>query len=117
MTNPLDGNTSMPEELTPLPNGPFFRFPDETTGMAALDAAGFTTTDEDGTVQILTASHAYALDVVGSISIGGEYDEEGEVIEPPTLLDGWHVNYVGELPDGWEEYVVRPEQPVRVFAS
>ena len=24
---------------------------------------------------------------------------------------------VGEMPDGWEQYVVTPEQPVRVFAS
>ena len=61
--------------------------------------------------------HTHALDVIGPISIGGEYDEEGEVIEPPTLLDGWHVNYVGELPEGWEQYVVRPQQPVRVFAG
>jgi len=102
------------ELLTPLPsNGPFFRFPDEVTGMAALDAAGLLTEDGDP----LTASHTHALDVVGLISIGGEYDDEGEVITPPTLLDGWHINYVGELPDGWEEYVVSLEQPVRVFAS
>jgi hypothetical protein len=98
----------------PLPsNGPFFRFPDEATGMAALDAAGLLTEDGDP----ITASHTHALDVIGTISIGGEYDDEGEVITPPTLLDGWHLNYSGELPDGWEEYVVRPEQPVRVFAS
>jgi hypothetical protein len=103
MTNPLDGNTT----------GPFFRFPDEATGMAALDAAGLLTEDGDP----ITASHAHALDVIGTISIGGEYDDEGEVLVPPTLLDGWHINYSGELPDGWEEYVVRPEQPVRVFAA
>jgi hypothetical protein len=102
---------------TLVPNGPFFRFPDQATGMAALEAAGFTTTDEDGNTTILTASHTHALDVVGLISIGGEYDDEGEVLVPPTLLDGWHLNYIGELPDGWEEYVVRPEQPVRVFAA
>jgi hypothetical protein len=104
----------MPEELTPLPpNGPFFRFPDEATGMAALDAAGLLTEDGDP----ITASHTHALDVIGTISIGGEYDDEGEVLVPPALLDGWHLNYIGELPYGWEEYVVRPEQPVRVFAS
>ena len=37
-------------------------------------------------------------------------------ITPPEILDGWHLNYQGELPEGWEEYVVTPEQPVRVFA-
>jgi hypothetical protein len=96
----------------------FLRFPDEATGMAALAEAGFTATDEDGTVRILTASHTHALDCIGTITRGGEYDPEtGEVITPPTVLDGWHVNYIGELPEGWNTYVVSPEQPVRVFAS
>jgi hypothetical protein len=105
----------MIEELLtpPAPNGPFFRFPDEATGIAALDAAGLLTEDGDP----ITASHTHALDVVGLISIGGEYDDEGEVLVPPTLLNGWHINYVGELPDGWGQYVVSPANPVRVFAS
>jgi hypothetical protein len=95
----------------------YLRFPDESTGMAALDAAGLTTTNEDGDTVVLTASHAHALDVVGVISIGGEYDPEtGEVLTPPTVLDGWHVNFVGELPEGWDQYVVAPGHPVRVFA-
>ena len=102
------------ELLTPLPNGPFFRFPDEATGIAALEAAGLLT--DDGFP--ITASHTHALDVIGTIVRGGEWDPEtGEVLAPPTLLGGWHVNYIGELPDGWEEYVVSPEQPVRVFAA
>jgi hypothetical protein len=92
----------------------YIRFPDEATGMAALDAAGLLT--EDGLP--ITASHTHALDVVGTISRGGEYDPEtGEVLVPPTVLDGWHVNLMGDLPDGWEEYAVSPENPVRVFAS
>jgi hypothetical protein len=98
---------------TLVPNGPFFRFPDEATGMAALDAAGLLTEDGDP----LTASHTHALDVIGTIFIGGEYDDEGEVLVPPTLLDGWHINLAGDLPKGWEQYVVRPEHPVRVFAA
>ena len=103
--------------LTP-PTGPYFRFPDEATGMAALAEAGFTTVDEDGTVRILTASHAHALDVVGVITLGGEYDPvTGEVLVSPTVLDGWHVNLIGELPEGWDTYVVEPANPVRVFAA
>ena len=96
----------------------YLRFPDETTGMAALAEAGFTTVDEDGTLRILTASHTHALDCIGTITRGGEYDPKtGEVITPPEVLDGYHVNYIGELPEGWDTYVVSPEQPVRVFAS
>jgi hypothetical protein len=66
---------------------------------------------------VLTASHTHALDCVGLIYRGGTYDPEtGEVITPPVLLSGWHVNYIGELPEGWAEYAVSPEQPVRVWA-
>lgn len=90
----------------------FIRFPDEVTGTVALESAGLLT--EDG--EYIIASHNHALDVIGTISRGGEWDDEGNVITPPTVLDGWHVNYSGELPEGWEEFVVEPENPVRVWA-
>jgi hypothetical protein len=90
----------------------FIRFPDAETGMKALDDAGLL----DGDLQFITASHNHALDVIGEIQRGGEWDDEGNVITAPTVLDGWHVNYSGELPDGWEEFVVEPENPVRVWA-
>lgn len=90
----------------------FIRFPDAETGMTALEAAGLLT--EDG--EFITASHNHALDVIGTIFSGGEWALDDSVITAPTVLDGWHVNYSGELPEGWEEFVVTPEQPVRVFA-
>jgi len=90
----------------------YIRFPDAVTGMKALDDAGLL--DEDGAP--VTASHTHALDVVGVITRGGEWDEDGTVITPPETLPGWHVNYVGELPEGWEEYAVYPQNPVRVWA-
>ena len=91
----------------------YLRFSDEKTGMAALDAAGLLS--DDGAP--LVASHTHALDVIGPIYRGGTYDpDSGEVITPPTLLQGWHVNYSGELPEGWEEFVVQPQDPVRVWA-
>ena len=99
-------------ETVPMPIGPFFRFPDEATGTAALDDAGLL--NEDGS--FITASHTHALDVIGTITRGGEWDETGNVITPPEVLDGWHVNYVGNLPDGWEEFAVFPQNPARVWA-
>lgn len=71
----------------------YLRFPDEATGMVVL--AAYRTEDGDW----ITASHDHALDVIGEIS----------------EMPGWHVNYIGELPDNWEQYVVTPEKPVRVF--
>ena len=104
-------------EATDAVASQFFRFPDEATGMAALDAAGLLFTDEDGNQRPITASHTHALDIVATISRGGEWDPEtGEVITPPTVLDGWHVNYLGVVPDGWEQYAVWPENPARVWA-
>jgi hypothetical protein len=73
----------------------YIRFPDEATGTAALDAAGLL--NEDG--EFITASHNHALDVIGEI----------------PDIDGWHVNYIGDLPEAWADYIVTPEQPVRVF--
>jgi len=90
----------------------FIRFPDATTGLAALDAAGLL--DDDGAP--LVASHTHALDVIGPLTVGGEWADDGTIIKPPKLLSGWHVNYIGELPDDWEQYVVKPAQPARKWA-
>jgi hypothetical protein len=120
--NPVDLLTTMPdtltttEELEAPPAPTMFRFPDEATGMAALAAAGLRFMDEDGNQQFITASHTHSLDVIGTITRGGEWDDEGNVITPPEVLDGWHLNYQGELPDGWEEFAVYPANPVRKWA-
>ena len=89
----------------------YLRFPDESTWTAAATEAGFITDDA-----LAAYTHGHAIDVVGTITRGGEYDEDGKVLVKPTVLPGFHVNFVGELPDGWEQYAVSPEQPVRVWA-
>ena len=115
----------------------FLRFPDKSAWVSAATAAGFYTDpvrarNEDGTFvaddpstppdeawtgTLAAYTHDRAIDVVGIITRGGEYDmETGDVIVAPTVLDGWHVNFVGTLPDGWDEFVVEPANPYRVFA-
>jgi hypothetical protein len=90
----------------------FLRFPDESAWTTAATEAGFLIDDT------LTAyTHGHAIDVVGTITRGGEYDPEtGDVIVAPEVLYGWHVNFAGELPDGWDDYLVEPANPYRVFA-
>ena len=108
------------ELLEPAPAlGPFFRFTDEAAWLAAARAAGFmiAVTDDDGVAfEALQAyTHDHAIDVIGPISEGGEWDEDGNEITPPTVLPGWHINYLGELPHGWESFEVTPDTPRRVF--
>jgi len=31
-------------------------------------------------------------------------------------MAGWHVNYIGPLPEGWSAFLVTPVAPYRVFA-
>ena len=113
----------MTEELleTPPVPGPFFRFTDEAAWLAAARTAGFmlTVTDDEGNdTEVLQAyTRDHAIDVVGIITEGGEWDEEGNELVAPTVLDGYHVNYQGALPDGWEQYEVTPTQPSRKFAG
>lgn len=106
----------MTDEILTPPAPTFFRFPDEATGMAALEAAGLLKEDEDGNKSPILASHTHALDIIGPIQRGGEWDEDGNVVVPPEVLPGWHVNLQGEVPDGWDAYVVWPQQPVRIWA-
>lgn len=116
----------MEEELnTPPVPGPFFRFTDEEAWLTAARAAGFmtTVTDDEGneTEQLLAYTHDRAIDVVGVLyNDDGVYDvdEDGEdiLVSPPTVMPGWHVNYLGTLPEGWEEFEVTPENPKRIFA-
>ena len=114
----------MSEEIikTPPVPGPYFRFTDEAAWVTAAKAAGFyvTVTDEEGVesevLQAYTASRA--IDVIGTLyNDDGVYDEEGEEVSAPTAMTGFHVNYLGTLPQGWGQYEVTPEQPKRVFAA
>ena len=108
------------ELLEPAPVlGPFFRFTDEAAWLAAARAAGFmiTVTDDNGVASeaLQAYTHDHAIDVIGLISEGGEWDEDSNEITPPTVLLGWHVNFLGALPEGWEAFEVKPTSPHRKF--
>ena len=90
----------------------FLRFPDADAWLTAATDAGFMADDT-----LVAYTHDRAIDCIGTITYGGEYDPEtGEVIVAPTVLAGFHVNYSGDLLETWEEFLVEPEQPYRVFA-
>jgi hypothetical protein len=62
-------------------------------------------------------THEWAIDDIGILYNDATIDPEtSEIILPATPLEGYHVNYVGTLPDGWDEYLVSPLKPRRVFA-
>ena len=111
-------------ESPPVP-GPFFRFADEAAWLTAARAAGFMSVvpvyDDEGVElpsEVLVAYTAdRAIDVIGTLyNDDAVFDEEGEVTTPATAMTGYHVNYQGALPEGWEAFEVTPENPKRVFA-
>jgi hypothetical protein len=73
----------------------FLRFSDESTWLTAAADAGFITGDT-----LAAYTHDRAIDVVG------------EIVD----MAGFHVNFAGVLPEGWDEFVVSPDNPYRVFA-
>jgi len=96
----------------------FLRFEHEGIFQAACMHAGLWI--DDDSPRPLLLSHTHILDVIGTITEGGEWDPDtGEVITPPVVLPGWHVNakFTTGLPDGWDTYLVSPSSPVRIFAG
>jgi hypothetical protein len=76
------------------------------------------------TLEITTQTETFAIDEVGILFNGdGVYSEVGEVITPPTQIEGYHYNYrtvYGNkpeilLPNELEDYVVTPQNPQRTF--
>ena len=89
-----------------------YRFPDRATFLALAAAEGLV--NDDG--ELITSSHTYAIDEIGVITKGGLWDEEtAEVIVPPTVLEGHHVNTTGLAPEAWDPYLVVVNHPARIF--
>jgi hypothetical protein len=90
-----------------------YKFPTRAKFCSLAAAEGLLTEDDE----LITNSHTHAIDEVGIITKGGEYDPEtGEVITPPTVISGWHVNVIGDLaPETWDRYLVVVNHPARTF--
>jgi hypothetical protein len=97
----------------------FLKFPDQQTAIQALKDVNLWLESDEYTGPKLN-SLEHSLDIIGIITQGGEYsfDESGDMITvvEPITLDGWHINYIGNLPANWEQYFVTPQKPYRVFA-
>jgi hypothetical protein len=106
----------------------YLRFADEQAWKDAAEAAGILSlvnigTEEEPEMQEQWAfyTHDYGCDVIGVIyNDDGVYNNEtGEEISPPTVIDGWHVNYAAnDLPAelAAANLAPAPSSPYRVFA-
>jgi len=87
-----------------------YRFNSRNQFRTLAAAEGLVVDDE-----LITASHTFAIDEIGTIYEGGTYDADGEVITPPVALAGWHVNYAGEPPEAWDPYLIVVNSASRIF--
>jgi hypothetical protein len=96
----------------------YLRFPDESTFRSAAFVAGLYNEPEgDIPGGYIQYTHDYAMDIVGVIyNNDAVFDPDGTVVTPATPMAGWHVNYIGPLPEGWSAFLVTPVAPYRVFA-
>lgn len=97
----------------------FLKFKDIQEAEKVLLASGaiMQGTDEEGNTVLMPVNNN-AIDDVGVISKGGEWDAEGNVITMPTVLSGYHVNLrFGCEPniEDLQEYIMTPATPTRDF--
>lgn len=97
----------------------YLRFANEAAFQDAALAAGlFTAPEGDNPGGYAQYTHDHAMDIVGILYNNDAIidPETGEITSPATPMEGWHINYIGTLPEGWDQYLVAPRNPRRVFA-
>jgi len=98
----------------------FLRFPDESAWLAAAAEAGFYSEpvrarNDDGTFTADDPSPPVNEAWTGTLA-AYTHDRAIDVVGEIVDMAGFHVNFAGELPDGWDGFVVSPASPYRVFA-
>jgi len=110
-----------------MANTQYFKFTDENEWRTAAIEAGVLTIVNTGTEEEPNNADIFnyytldwSVDVVGTISEGGELDSEGNVITEPTVLQGFHVNakWHKDLPPLMASALIpKPATPHRIFAG
>lgn len=96
----------------------YLKFDDEQVMRAIFAGLDILVQDERGEWFVPAYHSGSAIDVVGLIvDAPAVLDEEGGIITGPTYVDGWHVNWRGDLPEELELYEIQtPATPARVWA-
>lgn len=96
----------------------FLRFPDEVCAIACMGAWYQAARPDLELPAVWCAPEdGWAVDVIGEISIGGEWNADGVELVAPEVLPGWHLNVLGEIPEAALPYQVSPAVPYRKFAE
>ena len=90
----------------------FLKFTDEDE---AINALSDYISDEG---EWITDSHTHSLSVIGTIHKPTGNMIKGEDGSYPEMapIPGFHVNFIGTLPETLTPYLVTPVNPTRVFA-
>lgn len=97
----------------------FLKFPTKEKAYQQLQLCGFL--NSKGLP--IVASHTHSLDEVGELWTEGQYlfneeTQQQETIVEPQLKEGYHFNFIGNLPSILEQYVIpKPNSPNRQFAG
>jgi hypothetical protein len=99
----------------------FLKFPSKQQAVQVFSTISDHISPEN---EIVDQTEHFAIDEVGVLfEDDAVYDENGNLITPPTQIDGYHYNYrilYGNkpeipLPVELESYLVHPEPPQRTF--
>lgn len=100
----------------------YLKFSTEQEAFQAFQEAGYTSQDENGNEFVISATHDYCVDLIGTITEGGKWEYQGEefvMTEAPVTLPGYHVNVRilrGDIAENLKQFVINtPQTPYRIF--